>query len=97
MQHLLREIQTAYRTENVPEEWLKVVINLIYMKGEKTECGNHRGTTLLSHCGKLYSRLVERRLRRYIEPKLGFREGRGTLDLIFSMKMIMKKNWEWAK
>ena len=71
MQHLLRVIQIAYRTENVSEEWQKGVINPIYKKGEKTECENHQGITLLSHCGKLYSRIVERRLHRYIEPKLG--------------------------
>ena len=66
-------------------------------KRRKTECQDYRGITVLSHCGK-----VERRLRGYVESKLGewqhgFGEGRGTTDLIFALKMMMEKNWEWGK
>ena len=58
--------------------------------------------TLLSHIGKLYERIVERRLRDKVESKLGkwqhgFRPGKSTIDLIFAMKMMCEKNWEWNK
>lgn len=101
-EQLLRVMQMAYKMEAVPAEWQKGVINPIFKKGEKTECGNHRGITLLSHSGKIYSRVIERRLREYVEPHLGdwqhgFRGSRGTTDLIFAMKMMMEKNWEWGK
>ena len=63
---------------------------------------NYRGAILLSHCGKIYSRIVERILRGHVESKLGewhqrFQEAWGTTDLIFAMKMVMEKNWEWGK
>lgn len=29
--------------------------------------------------------------------KCGFRPNRGVMDLIFTMKMIMEKSWEWAQ
>ena len=101
-QHLLRVMQTAFRTETVPADWQKGVINPIFKKGEKTVCENHRGITLLSHSGKVYSSIIERRLRTHVEARIGdwqhgFREGRGTSDLIFTMKMLMEKNWEWGK
>ena len=101
-QQLLWIVQTAFRTETIPADWRKGVINPIYKKGEKTACENHRGITLLSHCGKIYSSVVEKRLRTQVEACLGdwqhgFRERRGTLDLIFLMKTLMEKNWEWGK
>ena len=88
MQQLVKVIQTAYRTKIIPEEWQKDVINPIFKKGEKTVCGNHRGITVLSHSGKVHSSVIERKVRQYVENHLGdwqhgFREGRGTSDLIF--------------
>ena len=29
------------------------------------------------------------------ESQYGFRPGRGTSDLIFTVKMILEKSWEW--
>ena len=88
MQQLVKVIQTAYRTKIIPEEWQKGVINPIFKKGENTVCGNHRGITVLCHSGKVYSSAIERKLRQHVENHLGdwqhgFREGRGTSDLIF--------------
>ena len=44
-----------------------------------------------------YQRILEARLRKYVEPKLGewhngFLPGRGTTDMIFSLKMIFEKS-----
>ena len=57
---------------------------------------------LLSHTGKIYYRIIEKRLRSCVEESLaegqhGFRPGRGSSDLIFAMKMILEKSWEWNK
>ena len=95
-------MQNAYRQETVPAEWQRSVINPIFKKGDKALCENFRRISLLSHCGKLYSTIIERRLRAHIEGRLGewpygFRLGRSTSDLIFVMKMIMEKNWEWGR
>ena len=99
---LLDIMQESYRNESVPQDWQLAVINPIFKKGDKALCGNYRGISLLSHCGKLYSSIIEKRLRTLVENKLGewqygFRPGRSTSDLLFVMKMIMEKSWEWGR
>ena len=56
----------------------------------------------MPHALKVYERMLEGRLRECIEEKLGewqhgFRPDRGTIDLIFTLKMIIEKTWEWDK
>lgn len=51
---------------------------------------------------KIYERILGRRLRIDVEDplrewKLGSRPRRGTLDLIFTLKIIYKRSWEWKK
>ncbi|XP_076030372.1 uncharacterized protein LOC143018668 [Oratosquilla oratoria] len=46
--------------------------------------------------------LLEQRLRGLVEEKIGkwqhgFRPGKGTVDLIFAMKLLLEKDWEWNK
>ena len=94
---LLTIMQNAYRQETVPAEWQRGVINPIFKKGVKALCEKFMGISFLSHCGKLYSSIIERRLRAHVEGRLGewqygFRPGRSTSDLIFVMKMIMENN-----
>ena len=101
MQQLLRIINAAYVSEAVPVDWQRGVISPLFKKGEKTVCDNYRGVTLLSHAGKIYSMILERRLRVRVEDVLndaqyGFRPGRGTTDAIFIVKMILEKSWEWG-
>ena len=94
---LLRE---AYSAEQIPSDWQKGIICPIYKKGDKTLCDNHRGVTLISHVGKIYNRIIERRVRSCVEHVLqecqyGFRPGRSTTDLLFTIKMLLEKSWEW--
>ena len=54
----------------VPLDWQKGVVSPILRKGDKTVCNNNRGITLLSHAGKIYNRILERRLRDCVEDIL---------------------------
>ena len=97
MTELLDLFNTAFRREGVPEDWQRGVICPIYTNGERTLCSNHRGVMLLSHKGKIYNRIIERRLRSGVEElqlegQYSFRPGRGTSDLIFTMRMILEKS-----
>ncbi len=90
----------AYREEKTPKDWQRSVISPIYKKGDKQDCGNYRGISLLSHVGKLYERIIERRIRSQVEDKIGnwqygFRPGRSTLDLVFALKLLLEKIWEY--
>ena len=61
----------ACRNETTPEDWGLGIICPLFKKGNKGECANYRGVTLLSHIGKLFERILERRLRNIVEGKLG--------------------------
>lgn len=95
-------LNQCWENKEVPDEWNKIIICPIYKKGDKMDCGNYRGIALGSHVAKIYERILERRLREVIEPMLGewqngFRAGRSTVDMIFCLRMIYEKSWEWNK
>ena len=86
----------SYRSESIPLDWQRGAICPLFKKGDKTSCDNYRGITLLSHTGKLYNRIIERRLQSHVEEVLlecqhDFRPNRGTVDLVFTIKMILEK------
>ncbi|KAK3556451.1 hypothetical protein QTP70_008265 [Hemibagrus guttatus] len=65
-------------------------------------CSNYRGITLLSLPGKVYSRVLERRVRPLVEPwiqeeQCGFRPSRGTLDQLYTLHRVLKGSWEFAQ
>ena len=60
----------------------------VHKKGSNKECDNYRAICLSSVVYKMYTNILERRLRKIIEGKLeeeqaGFRPGRQTQDHIF--------------
>ena len=80
-------------------DWQRAVVCPIFKKGERTDCANYRGISLLSHIGKVYERVIENRLRGSVEDVLGgwqhgFRPSRSTMDLVFALRMIMEKSWK---
>ena len=54
---------TVFSTKRVPRDWQYGVVCPIFKKEERTECKSHRGVRLLSHTGKIYNRIIEKRLR----------------------------------
>ena len=98
---LLKIFNTAYKAEVVQLDWQKGVISPILKNGDKTVCNNQRGKTLLSHAGKIYNRILKRRLRDCVEDILddcqfGFRPGGSTTDTVFTVNMMLEKCWEWG-
>ena len=51
----------------VPQQWKDAVITILHKKGDKTECGNYRGISLVSHVGKVLLQVVATRLSAYCE------------------------------
>ena len=58
-----------WREGKVPQQWREAVITILHKKGDKTECGNYRGISLVSHAGKVLLKVVARRLSAYCEAK----------------------------
>ena len=58
-----------WRQGKVPQQWKYAVITVLHKKGDKMECGNYRGISLVSHAGKVLLKVVARRLSAYCEEK----------------------------
>ena len=94
--------QVAWKLGKTPRDWQTGVIIPIFKKGDRKQCTNYRGISLLSLPGKVYAKCLERKCREIVESKLedgqcGFRPGRSTTDQIFTLKQIFEKSWEYGK
>ena len=88
-------------TETIPADWGKAVITPIYKK-DKLDCNNYRGTSLLSHPGKILTHIIQQRIKNKTESVLseaqaGFRPGRGTADQLFVLRQIIESYIENGK
>ena len=87
----------AWEEECVPDEWSKAVMTPLYKgKGKRDEYKNHRGISLLSIPGKVYGRVVIEKVMKVTEHKIceeqaGFRKGRGCVDQIFILRLVVEK------
>ena len=87
----------AFASGVVPEDWRPAVIVLLYKgKGERTECKNYRGISLLCVVRKIYVGILVYRVHRVtgglIDDEQGdFRVGRGCIDQIFTLQQIGEK------
>ena len=89
--------------EEIVEDWtLAILIRLFKNKGDKTQCDNYRGISLLVVACKLFTRVILNRVQRVIDRQLlktqaGFRANRSTVDQIFTLKMAMEKSREFNR
>ena len=83
MHRLVREI---WSQERMPSEWEVGIIVPIFKKGDKADCENYRGISLLCTGYKVLTRILYTRLLPHAdlvlgENQCGFRHGRGTLPI----------------
>ena len=83
---------------SVPQQFKDAsIVHLYKNKGNKVECDNHRGISLLSIAGKILARVILNRINKHVvssvypESQCGFRAGRGTIDMVFSLKQVQEK------
>ena len=72
------------------------IITLYKNKGERNDCNNYRGISLLSIVGKVFARVILMPLQKlaeriYPESQCRFRAGRSTIDMIFSLRQLQEK------
>ena len=89
---------TSWSGIPIPQDWIDgILVSLYKGKGEKSICDHYRGINLLESVGKVLARLLLNRLTEDICPNIipesqnGFRSGRGTVDMIFSLRQIQEK------
>jgi hypothetical protein len=88
------------KKEKLPEEWKESIIVPIRKKGDKTNCSNYRGISLLPTTYKMLSNIFLSRLIPYAKEiigdhKCGFRRSRSTIDHIFCIRQTIQKKWEY--
>jgi hypothetical protein len=71
-------------------------------KGDKTDCSNNRGLSLLSTTYQIVSNILLSRLTPYAEEitgnhQCGLQHNRLTTDHILSIRQILEKKWEYNK
>ncbi len=72
-----------------PLAWRSACVVPLYKgKGDKFECNSFRGISLLGEVGKVYGRVLVKRIRCGTESMVGieqngFRKSRGSMDQVF--------------
>jgi len=95
-------IISIWKKEKLPQEWKESIIVPIHKKGDKTDCNNYRGISLLPATYKILSNILLSRLIPYAKEiignhQCGFRRNRSTIDHIFCIRQILEKKWEYNK
>ncbi len=68
-------------------------------KGNREECNNYRGISLLSVPGQIYGRILNERMMKITDKSVGaeqggFRKSKGCVDQIFAVKILVEKYLE---
>jgi hypothetical protein len=93
-------IISIWNKEELPDQWKESIIVPIHKTGDKTDCNNYRGISLLSSSYEILSNILLSRLSPYIDEIIGeyryvFRRNRSTTDQIFCIRQILEKKWEY--
>ena len=84
------------------EEWKESIIVPIYKKGDKTDCNNYRGISLLPTTYKILYNILLSRVTPYTEEiigdhQCGFWHNRSTTDHLFCTRQMLEKKWEYTE
>ena len=94
----LHEVLCKCRQEGVVPQDMRdaKIITLYKNKGERNDCNNYRGISLLGIVGKVFARVILVRLQKlakrvYPESQCGFRAEKSTVDMVFSLRQLQEK------
>ena len=95
---MCRLFNYMYENAVYPDCWTKGVIVPVPKKGSIHDVNNYRGITLTSIFSKLFSLILERRLRDWAESnniiednQYGFRKHKSTVDCIFILQTLIDR------
>ena len=90
-------ILDCWSAKCLPQQWKNANIILVCkQRGDRAECGNCRGISLLSVAGKVLAKIMLTRLLERVvdlvlpESQWGFRRRRSTIDMIFVARQLQK-------
>jgi hypothetical protein len=89
-------INSIWHKEKLPDQYKVSIIVPVHKKGDKTDCNNYHGISLLSTSYKILSNILLSRLNPYIDEiigdhQCGFWHNRSTTDQIFCIHQILER------
>ncbi|KAI8518875.1 hypothetical protein Bbelb_021320 [Branchiostoma belcheri] len=103
IQWLTQIINHVWILEKLPDDWRRgIILPFWKRKGDQLVCSNHRGITLLSIPGKLFTRILLSRtlpaIRSRRRPQqAGFMPNRSTTDHISALRLAIEKAREFRR
>uniref|UniRef100_A0A1Y1LYJ1 Reverse transcriptase domain-containing protein n=1 Tax=Photinus pyralis TaxID=7054 RepID=A0A1Y1LYJ1_PHOPY len=87
------------QTEDVPQSWANVKMQMVFKKGDRMNPHNYRSIALLNSITKLFTNIIYNRLYKWCEEnnvlpdeQAGFRKGRGCSENIFILNAAVSIN-----
>ena len=93
---LLKFYRSCWTAKELPQQFKDALTIAIYKKkGDRIDCGNYRGISLLSTAGIILANILLKRLQNIAEVILpqrqyGFRRSRSTIDMTFTLRLQEK-------
>ena len=94
---------SAWNTGIIPTDWKRgLVVPLWKGKGDRQDCINYRGMTLLSVPGKVLARIILVRVRHHLlehqrPEQSGFTPKRSTIDRILALRVLTERRREFRQ
>jgi hypothetical protein len=90
-------INSVWNKEELPDQWKESIIIPIHKKGDKIDCNNYHGISLLSTSYKILSNILLLRLSPYIDEiigdhQCGFRRNNQLLIRFSALDRYWRKN-----
>ena len=92
---------SAWNTGIIPTDWKRgLVVPLWKGKGDRQDCNNYRGVSLLSVLGKVFAQIIIDRVRHHLlehqrPEQSGFTPKRSTIDRILALRVLTERRREF--
>ncbi|CAB1096812.1 unnamed protein product [Ectocarpus sp. CCAP 1310/34] len=93
--HLHPILVKVWNGGDIPREWKDATIKVLYKKGDRSNCNNFKGISLLSYVDKVPIKIITNRLSAFCEAnnilpeeECRFRPGRSTVDMLFVVRHL---------
>ncbi|KAG0723224.1 putative protein in type-1 retrotransposable element R1DM [Chionoecetes opilio] len=100
----LHAVLTAvWQSGTIPPDWKRGLVVPIWKgKGDRQDCNNYRGITLLSVPGKVLAHLLLTRIRSHLvkhqrPQQSGFTPGKSTTDRILALRVLVERRREFRQ
>jgi len=101
---LVMMMNVLWEKERIPDEWLNANIIPIHKADDTHIPNNYRPISLTSVVGKVYEKIIEERITKWLEKRDGiveeqggFRTGRGCMDQIWILNEVVQMRREKNK